>query len=181
MIFCLWPVAIKRQQWSMQGDDQELQTLVVAAATIGSFTRFWARSLFALHHNVLGSEVVHRQDDGHHAALRSRTHRQLGAAWLRWRCIWPGGRESNRAESVRGRIAAWLLIGFGLVYLIWGFVTSIVASPSTRPFAHGDESRGHAHPHSHFGDHAHVHDVESLKSLTPWIFLRSSSSGRVSR
>jgi nickel/cobalt exporter len=75
-------------------------------------------------------------------------------------------------ESLRGRIAAWLFIAFGLVYLIWG-IRHIYRS---RPHEHGhshatDEAHSHVHLHSHFGEHVHVHDVQSLKSLTPWILF----------
>jgi len=76
------------------------------------------------------------------------------------------------AESIRGRIAAWLFIGFGLIYLIWGIRHIYRGKPHQHVHSHtADEPHGHAHPHNHFGDHAHVHDVESLKSLTPWILF----------
>jgi ABC-type nickel/cobalt efflux system permease component RcnA len=75
-------------------------------------------------------------------------------------------------ESVRGRIAAWLLIVFGLVYLIWGLRRVHRSHPHEHAHAHvtGAE-RDHAHPHTHFGEHTHVHDLQSVKSLTPWILF----------
>ncbi len=75
-------------------------------------------------------------------------------------------------ESVRGRIAAWLFIAFGLAYLIWGLRHIYRSHPHqhTHPHVTGDE-HDHVHAHTHFGEHTHVHDVESIKSLTPWILF----------
>ena len=75
-------------------------------------------------------------------------------------------------ESLRGRIAAWLFIAFGLAYLIWGLRHIYRSHPHqhTHPHATGDE-HDHVHPHTHFGEHTHVHDIESMKSLTPWILF----------
>lgn len=75
-------------------------------------------------------------------------------------------------ESLRGRIAAWLFIAFGLAYLIWGLRHIYRSHPHqhTHPHATGHE-HDHVHPHTHFGEHTHVHDVESMKSLTPWILF----------
>ncbi len=75
------------------------------------------------------------------------------------------------AESMRGRIAAWLFIAFGLAYLIWGIRHIYRGHPHQHAHAHTDELHCHAHSHSHFGEHAHVHDVQSIKSLTPWILF----------
>jgi nickel/cobalt exporter len=76
------------------------------------------------------------------------------------------------AESLRGRIAAWLFIAFGLAYLIWGIRRAYRRRPHEHSHCHvTDEPHGHVHPHSHFGEHAHVHDVQSMKSLTPWILF----------
>jgi nickel/cobalt exporter len=76
------------------------------------------------------------------------------------------------AESVRGRIAAWLFIAFGLVYLIWGIRRACRSRPHEHAHSHlADERHNHTHTHSHLGEHAHVHDVESIQSLTPWILF----------
>jgi ABC-type nickel/cobalt efflux system permease component RcnA len=75
-------------------------------------------------------------------------------------------------ESVRGRIAAWLLIAFGLVYLIWGLRRVHRSHPHQHTHAHlTGEEQDHVHPHTHFGEHTHVHDIQSMKSLTPWILF----------
>lgn len=75
-------------------------------------------------------------------------------------------------ESLRGRIAAWLFIAFGLAYLIWGLRHIYRSHPHqhTHPHVTGHD-HDHVHPHTHFGEHTHVHDVESMKSLTPWILF----------
>jgi len=76
------------------------------------------------------------------------------------------------AESLRGRIAAWLFIAFGLAYLIWGIRHIYRNRPHQHTHSHvTGEGHNHVHPHSHFGEHVHVHDVESMKSLTPWILF----------
>lgn len=76
------------------------------------------------------------------------------------------------AESIRGRIAAWLFIAFGLAYLIWGIRHIYRSHPHQHTHSHvTDEAHDHVHPHSHFGEHTHVHDIQSIKSLTPWILF----------
>lgn len=75
-------------------------------------------------------------------------------------------------ESVRGRVAAWLLIAFGLIYTIWG----LRRIHRSRSHEHGHshlmgEEHDHTHSHTHFGEHTHVHDAQSMKSLTPWILF----------
>ena len=51
-------------------------------------------------------------------------------------------------ESVRGNIAAWLLIAFGLVYFVWGLRRAWRNQPHKHSHAHGDIDE-HAHTHSH--------------------------------
>jgi nickel/cobalt exporter len=75
------------------------------------------------------------------------------------------------AESLRGRIAAWLFIAFGLIYLLWGIRHIYRSRPHQHAHSHLDDEHSHVHLHTHFGEHAHVHDVQSLKSLTPWILF----------
>ena len=50
-------------------------------------------------------------------------------------------------ESVRGSIAAWMLIGFGFVYFIWGIKKAI---------------KGHSHSHEH---------VDENTDITPWVLF----------
>ncbi len=72
-------------------------------------------------------------------------------------------------ESLRGDIAAYLLIAFGLVYGVWGLRRAFKNQSHTHLHFHKDGSV-HAHPHQHTDEHAHVHSSD-LKSLTPWILF----------
>jgi len=73
-------------------------------------------------------------------------------------------------ESVRGNIAAWLLIGFGLAYMGWGLRQAYRNRPHTHWHSH--EGVAHEHVHSHHQDHAHVHEREGhSRSLTPWVIF----------
>lgn len=77
-------------------------------------------------------------------------------------------------ESVRGDIAAWILIGFGLAYGFWGVRLAYRSKKHTHEHIHVEDEHHHhkaneAHVHNHFGKHAHVHGDE--KSLTPWVLF----------
>ncbi len=77
-------------------------------------------------------------------------------------------------ESVRGNLAAWLLIAFGLAYFVWGIRLIYRKKPHrhVHPHPHGaGTAEPHLHPHTHLGEHAHVHDLEAGKTLTPWILF----------
>jgi nickel/cobalt exporter len=75
-------------------------------------------------------------------------------------------------ESLRGRVAAWLLIAFGLVYTIWGLRRIHRSHLHEHSHSHlTGEEHDHTHTHSHFGEHTHIHDIQSMKSLTPWILF----------
>jgi len=58
-------------------------------------------------------------------------------------------------EAVRGELAAWALIAFGLAYAAWGFRRARRAKTHTHWHAHGPVV--HNHTHDHFGAHAHPH------------------------
>jgi len=72
-------------------------------------------------------------------------------------------------ESFRSNIAAWLLIGFGLVYFIWGVRQAILNKPHTHQHIH-QNGTVHSHTHTHAAEHVHVHDQEK-KNMTPWILF----------
>lgn len=75
-------------------------------------------------------------------------------------------------ESVRGDIAAWLLIAFGLAYTIWGIRYVYRSHPHQHTHPHLVKGpHDHLHAHTHLGEHAHVHDAESAKTLTPWVLF----------
>lgn len=74
-------------------------------------------------------------------------------------------------EAYRGEVAAWLLIGFGLAYSIWGIHRAIKNKPHSHIHTH-EGGVVHDHTHTHSSDHAHVHDQRSTaKDLTPWILF----------
>ena len=72
-------------------------------------------------------------------------------------------------EAFRGSIAAWLLIGFGFAYFVWGLRRAILNRPHRHVHFHGDTGK-HEHDHIHISDHAHVHD-EKKTNMTPWILF----------
>lgn len=73
--------------------------------------------------------------------------------------------------GVRGSVAGWLLLGFGLAYLAWGIRRAIRNKPHTHKHAHADGT-SHDHGHTHTHDHAHVHGADDRPaSLTPWVLF----------
>lgn len=66
-------------------------------------------------------------------------------------------------ESSRGSLAAWALILFGLLYMIWGIRRGARGHIHSHLHAHADGTL-HAHEHDHTGEHVHAHGA----SLTPW-------------
>jgi len=73
-------------------------------------------------------------------------------------------------EEFRGSIAAWLLIGFGFAYFLWGLHRAIRNRPHTHLHVHGAGDQ-HEHEHSHSGEHAHPHTREAKINLTPWVLF----------
>ncbi|HSG82688.1 MAG TPA: hypothetical protein VLC48_10580 [Gemmatimonadota bacterium] len=72
-------------------------------------------------------------------------------------------------EAFRGTITAWLLIGFGFAYFVWGVQRAIRNRPHRHLHTHGD-SVVHDHEHTHASEHAHVHEARG-GDLTPWILF----------
>jgi sulfite exporter TauE/SafE len=70
-------------------------------------------------------------------------------------------------ESSRGNIAAWLLIAFGLAYLVWGLRRAYKNKPHMHTHIHTGESE-HRHPHGHHSEHGHIHNSAGGSSITPW-------------
>jgi sulfite exporter TauE/SafE len=71
------------------------------------------------------------------------------------------------AESFRGNMAAWLLIAFGMAYLIWGLRQAYRKKSHLHTHAHTGE-QVHSHAHSHSQEHVHVHSSKTTTSVTPW-------------
>jgi ABC-type nickel/cobalt efflux system permease component RcnA len=79
-------------------------------------------------------------------------------------------------ESVRGTVAAWLLIGFGLAYFIWGLRGAYKKRPHTHAHFHVADNNHvhearHEHEHAHEGGHIHVHDRGEPANITPWVLF----------
>ncbi len=72
-------------------------------------------------------------------------------------------------EGFRGTLAAWLLIGFGFAYFVWGIQQAIRNRPHRHVHSHGDLIV-HDHLHSHETEHMHVHDSPG-RDITPWVLF----------
>lgn len=81
-------------------------------------------------------------------------------------------------EGMRGDVAGWLLLAFGLAYFVWGVRNAIRNIPHAHMHVHEDGTV-HRHEHVHTDAHAHVHTLPHAKgnkdkseaSLTPWILF----------
>ena len=76
----------------------------------------------------------------------------------------------EKIESFRGGAAAWLLIGFGFAYFIWGIHRAVRNKPHQHTHIHADGVH-HEHVHTHEASHAHVHEEKKKTNLTPWILF----------
>lgn len=72
-------------------------------------------------------------------------------------------------ESFRGNIAAWLLIAFGLVYMVLSLRSLYRKRKHAHAHSHVD-GLAHEHEHNHFSGHSHIH-LKEKKNLTPWILF----------
>lgn len=69
-------------------------------------------------------------------------------------------------EGMRGNLAGWALLAFGLVYFAWGLKQ---AGRSYRhSHVHVHEDVVHDHEHDHQSEHAHVHAAGARNAITPW-------------
>ncbi|OGS41916.1 MAG: hypothetical protein A3J82_08920, partial [Elusimicrobia bacterium RIFOXYA2_FULL_69_6] len=68
-------------------------------------------------------------------------------------------------EGARGDLAGWLLLAFGLAYMLWGIKQAVKGRTHTHIHSHGEEGP-HAHEHGHETAHAHPHDEKA--SAAPW-------------
>lgn len=73
-------------------------------------------------------------------------------------------------ESTRGAVAAWLLIGFGGAYFIWGMRRAWKNKPHAHAHLHSPGD-GHSHVHTHEADHYHLHGEPKKANITPWILF----------
>ena len=73
-------------------------------------------------------------------------------------------------ESIRGILASWGLIAFGLLYLIWGIKKMIGNKPHEHDHIHIN-GQLHTHPHTHTGNHTHLHQKKPDSGVSPWILF----------
>jgi hypothetical protein len=73
-------------------------------------------------------------------------------------------------EGLRGNLAAWAMIAFGLVYLAWGLKKASRSRPHAHLHGHEDGDV-HEHRHSHERSHAHAHGETEGFKLSPWILF----------
>jgi len=69
-------------------------------------------------------------------------------------------------EGIRGNIAAWAFILFGLIYFAWGMWRAIKNKPHKHIHIH-DNGSVHTHEHTHLEKHDHLHK----KNITPWVLF----------
>jgi sulfite exporter TauE/SafE len=69
-------------------------------------------------------------------------------------------------EGLRGNLAGWALVAFGLVYLAWGLKQA--GRSYQHSHLHIHDHVVHDHVHDHRKDHAHVHEAGAKNSITPW-------------
>jgi len=79
-------------------------------------------------------------------------------------------------EGLRGDVASWLLLGFGLAYMLWGIRQAVRNRPHTHRHPHPDGAV-HEHEHVHVRQHVHAHTAEAAArpggdpSITPWVLF----------
>lgn len=73
-------------------------------------------------------------------------------------------------ESVRGNVAAWLLTGFGIAYLVWGLRAAYKNKPHRHLHFHTPGVE-HEHSHDHHAGHIHLHEHPGQVSITPWVLF----------
>lgn len=71
-------------------------------------------------------------------------------------------------EAVRGELAAWLLIGFGLAYMVWGLRQAWLKRPHRHWHNHGGLPHYHEHSEVEGNEHASAHQSSNI---TPWVIF----------
>lgn len=89
----------------------------------------------------------------------------LGIAAASW-----GESRWAHFHELRGSLAAWLLMGLGAAYFVWGVVQAKRNKPHSHPHVHED-GEVHKHKHTHQAAHMHAHQSSKKKQVTPWILF----------
>jgi ABC-type nickel/cobalt efflux system permease component RcnA len=72
-------------------------------------------------------------------------------------------------ESTRGEVASYLLIAFGLIYMLWGLRAAFRNQTHAHEHTHADGSV-HQHHHDHHGSHLHPHE-RGGRSTVVWVLF----------
>lgn len=72
-----------------------------------------------------------------------------------------------KIESIRGELAAILLLIFGFTYFVWGIWQVIKNRPHNHIHSHHDIV--HTHSHTHENNHLHIHENKGMVSM--WILF----------
>jgi nickel/cobalt exporter len=72
-------------------------------------------------------------------------------------------------ESTRGEVASYLLIAFGLIYMLWGLRAAFRNQAHAHEHTHADGSV-HQHHHDHHGSHLHAHE-RGGRSTVVWVLF----------
>lgn len=96
----------------------------------------------------------------------------LSSVGLGFLGVWAGLEVARLTgvETLRGHVASWGLMIFGIVYAAWGLKRALRNRPHSHVHSHGD-GEGHDHLHGHGGGHLHPHDVGSGFRTTPWVLF----------
>lgn len=73
-------------------------------------------------------------------------------------------------QGFRGDVAAWVLLGLGMAYLLWGFKQLLRRAPASHSHAHAHvDGTVHNHGHDHHNQHVHPHVDSSSASRSALI------------
>ncbi len=73
-------------------------------------------------------------------------------------------------EGLRGDLAAWALIAFGLVYAVWGLKRALSQRPHTHTHLTGNLA-GMTHTHDPSDSHDHQSESRAKAAITPWVLF----------
>ena len=159
IIILIWTAAGIGLLHTLTGPDHYLPFIVMGRARRWSLFRTLSITMLCGVGHVLGSVVLGFIGIGAGVAMRQLVD----------------------IESLRGEIAAWGLICFGLAYMIWGLRRAYRKRPHTHPHVH-PEGDMHVHKHGHTGEHTHIHEETQRPglpagagtpraSITPWVLF----------
>jgi sulfite exporter TauE/SafE len=78
--------------------------------------------------------------------------------------------QLEAVQDGRGRVAAWLLLGFGMAYTLWGLRRASRGRRHVHWHAH-DDGTVHSHVHNHRQEHAHAHLDSPGSRVGPWVLF----------